>query len=154
MNLSPDIRLKRTNNTDTDFKSLVSLLDKFLQELNGEAQGDYAPHNKLDYLDTAVVVYLDDEPVGCGCFKQYSDDSVEIKRMFVSPAARGNGVASKILNELEVWATERSFKYAVLETLKTNTEAVNLYTKQSYKVIDNYGPYITLTNSVCMRKTL
>ncbi len=154
MNLSPDIRLKRTNNTDTDFKSLVSLLDKFLQELNGEAQGDYAPHNKLDYLDTAVVVYLDDEPVGCGCFKQYSDDSVEIKRMFVSPAARGNGVASKILNELEVWATERSFKYAVLETLKTNTEAVNLYNKQSYKVIDNYGPYITLTNSVCMRKEL
>jgi len=154
MNLSPDIRLKRTNNTDTDFKSLVSSLDKFLQELNGEAQGDYVPHNKLDYLDTAVVVYLDDEPVGCGCFKQYSDDSVEIKRMFVSQAARGNGIASKILNELEVWATERSFKYAVLETLKTNTEAVNLYNKQSYKVIDNYRPYITLTNSVCMRKEL
>ncbi len=154
MNLPPDIRLKRTNNTDTDFLSLVSLLDKFLQELNGEAQGDYAPHNKLDYLDTAVVIYIDDKPVGCGCFKQYSDDSVEIKRMFVSAAARGNGIASKILNELEVWATERGFKYAVLETLKTNTEAVNLYNKQNYKVIDNYGPYITLTNSVCLRKEL
>jgi hypothetical protein len=51
MNLSTDIRLKRTNNTDTDFLSQVSLLDKFLQELNGEAQGDYAPHNKLYYLD-------------------------------------------------------------------------------------------------------
>ena len=154
MTLPPDIRLKRTNNTDTDFLSLVSLLDKFLQELNGEAQGDYEPHNKLNYLDTAVVVYINDEPVGCGCFKQYSDDSVEIKRMFVSPAARGNGIASKILNELEVWATERGFKYAVLETLKTNTEAVNLYNKQNYKVIDNYGPYITLTNSVCLRKEL
>lgn len=154
MTLPPDIRLKRTNNTDTDFLSLVSLLDKFLQELNGEAQGDYEPHNKLNYLDTAVVVYINDEPVGCGCFKQYSDDSVEIKRMFVSAAARGNGIASKILNELEVWATERGFKYAVLETLKTNTEAVNLYNKQNYKVIDNYGPYITLTNSVCLRKEL
>jgi ribosomal protein S18 acetylase RimI-like enzyme len=74
--------------------------------------------------------------------------------MFVSPAARGNGIASKILNELEVWATEKGFKYTVLETLKTNTEAVNLYNKQHYKVIDNYGPYITLTNSVCMRKEL
>lgn len=154
MNLSTDIRLKRTNNTDTHFLLLVSLLDKFLQELNGEAQGDYAPHNKLDYLDTAVLVYLDDEPVGCGCFKQYSNNSVEIKRMFVSPAARGKGIASKILNELELWATEKGFKYTVLETLKTNTEAVNLYNKQNYKVIDNYGPYITLTNSVCMRKEL
>jgi len=154
MSLSPDIRLKRTNNTDTDFLSLVSLLDKFLQGLNGEAQGDYASHNKLDYLDTAIVVYLNDEPVGCGCFKQYNDNSVEVKRMFVSPIARGKGIASKILTGLELWATERGFKYTVLETLKTNTEAVNLYKKQNYKVIDNYGPYITLTNSVCMRKEL
>ncbi|SDS85371.1 Acetyltransferase (GNAT) family protein [Mucilaginibacter mallensis] len=154
MNLSPDIRLKRTNNTDPDFNSLVSLLDKFLQELNGEAQADYTPHNKLDYLDTAVVIYLNDKPVGCGCFKQYNDDSVEIKRMFVSPTARGNGIASGILKELELWAAEKGFKYTVLETLKTNTEAVNLYNKQNYKVIDNYGPYITLTNSVCLRKEL
>jgi putative acetyltransferase len=149
-----DITLKRTNNTDTDFKSLVSLLDNFLQELNGEAQADYVQHNKLDYLDTAVVVYLNNTPVGCGCFKQYSTDAVEIKRMFVHPSARGKGVASAILNELELWATEKGFKYTVLETLKTNTEAVNLYYKQNYQAIDNYGPYIKLINSFCMQKEL
>jgi putative acetyltransferase len=149
-----DITLKRTNNTDTNFKSLVSLLDSFLQELNGEAQADYVQHNKLDYLDTAVVVYLNSTPVGCACFKQYSTDAVEIKRMFVHPSARGKGVASAILNELEIWAKEKGFNYTVLETLKTNIEAVNLYKKQGYDIIDNYGPYIKLINSFCMQKEL
>jgi putative acetyltransferase len=148
------ITLKRTNNTDADFKSLVSLLDNFLQELNGKAQADYVQHNKLDYLDTAVVVYLNNTPIGCGCFKQYNADAVEIKRMFVHSMARGKGVASAILNELELWAKEKEFKYTVLETLKTNIEAVNLYQKQSYHVIANYGPYIKLTNSVCMQKEI
>ena len=146
--------LKRTNNNDADFKSLVSLLDAFLQELNGEAQADYVQHNKLDYLDTVVVAYLNNNPVGCGCFKQFDVDTIEIKRMFVHLSTRGKGVASVILNELELWAAEKGFNYAVLETLKTNIEAVNLYKKQGYNIIDNYGPYIKLTDSICMQKKL
>jgi len=154
MTTANTITLKITNNNDPDFKYLVTLLDGYLLVLNGEEQSNYTPHNKLDYLDTAVVVYQDNQPAGCGCFKKFDNDTVEIKRMFVKDDSRGKGIASSILNELELWAKETGFKYTVLETLKHNSEAVNLYTKQGYSVIDNYGPYITLTNSVCMQKVL
>jgi len=154
MNTENSLSIKRTDNNDPDFKYLVTLLDEYLLVLNGEAQAHYTPHNKLDYLNTAVVVYHDNQPIGCGCFKKYDDDTVEIKRMFVKDNNRGKGIASRILNELELWGKEIGLSYTVLETLKTNTGAVNLYKKQGYYVIDNYGPYITLTNSVCMQKSL
>ena len=152
--MQSNIVLKRTNNSDPDFKSLVVILDKFLLELNGDASDDYTPHNKLDYLDTAIVAYADDIPAGCGCFKKYNDTTVEVKRMFVKDTARGKGIASSILNELEIWAKEKGYLYTVLETLKSNTEAVNLYKKYGYALIDNYGPYVNLPGSVCMRKVL
>lgn len=154
MTTANDITLKRTSNTDPDFKYLVTLLDEYLLVLNGEEQSNYAPHNKLDYLDTVIVAYYNDQPVGCGCFKKFDNDTVEIKRMFIKDDQRGKGIASRILNELELWAKETGFKFTVLETLKTNSEAVNLYKKRGYSVINNYGPYITLTNSVCMQKSL
>ena len=42
-----NIILKRTNNSDPDFKLLISLLDQYLAEQNGEAHAFYAPNNKL-----------------------------------------------------------------------------------------------------------
>ncbi|MBT2160535.1 GNAT family N-acetyltransferase [Zobellia sp. KMM 6746] len=38
--------------------------------------------------------------MGCGAIKPMHGTSTEIKRMYVSPKARGNGIATKILKEL------------------------------------------------------
>ncbi|WP_179413314.1 GNAT family N-acetyltransferase [Mucilaginibacter sp. E4BP6] len=146
--------LKRTSNTETDFKKLISKLDKYLSIVNGEQDAFYAPNNVLDPLDTAVIAYYNNKPVGCGCFKRYDEDSVEIKRMYVDPDLRGRGIASTILNELEKWAKENGFKYTVLETGLKLDDANALYRKQGYEVIENYGQYAGITSSVCMKKTL
>ena len=148
------IILKRTSNTETDFKKLISKLDKYLSIVNGEQDAFYAPNNVLDPLDTAVIAYYNNKPVGCGCFKRYDEDSVEIKRMYVDPDLRGRGIASTILNELEKWAKENGFKYTVLETGLKLDDANALYRKQGYEVIENYGQYAGITSSVCMKKTL
>jgi len=146
--------LKRASNTETDFKKLISKLDKYLSIVNGEQDAFYAPNNVLDPLDTAVIAYYNNKPVGCGCFKRYDEDSVEIKRMYVDPDLRGRGIASTILNELEKWAKENGFKYTVLETGLKLDDANALYRKQGYEVIENYGQYAGITSSVCMKKTL
>jgi GNAT superfamily N-acetyltransferase len=148
------IILKRTSNTETDFKKLISKLDKYLSIVNGEQDAFYAPNNVLDPLDTAVIAYYNNKPVGCGCFKRYDEDSVEIKRMYVDPDLRGRGIASTILNELEKWAKENGFNYTVLETGLKLDDANALYRKQGYEVIENYGQYAGITSSVCMKKTL
>ena len=149
-----EIILKRTDNYHPDFIQLISLLDEYLAKRNGDAHSFYAPKNILDHLNTAIIAYLDNIPIGCGCFKKFDVDSVEIKRMYVDAAARGKGIATKVLNELERWAKENGFTYAVLETGVKFDDALGLYKKWGYNVIENYGPYIGVSNSVCMQKKL
>jgi putative acetyltransferase len=148
------IVLKRTSNTKSDFKNLISKLDKYLSIVNGEQDAFYAPNNVLDPLDTAVIAYYNDKPVGCGCFKKFDEQSVEIKRMYVDPELRGRGIASAVLNELEKWAKENGFKHTVLETGLKLDDANALYRKQGYEIIENYGKYAGVKSSVCMKKAL
>ena len=114
----------------------------------------YAQFNGIDALKNCVVFYLDKTLVACGAFKEFNEDSVEIKRMFVQPDFRGKGIASKALKVLEDWAKELNYSYAVLETGLRQPEAIALYKKNNYTVIDNYAPYEYMDNSVCFRKAL
>jgi GNAT superfamily N-acetyltransferase len=108
----------------------------------------------VDKIGHVVVAYLEGKPVGCGAFKEYSNDAVEIKRMYVLPEMRGRGIASQVLAELESWAAELHYNNCVLETGKKQPEAIRLYQKSSYNIIPNYGQYEGIENSVCMKKSI
>jgi putative acetyltransferase len=146
--------LLRVNSGDSDFKRLVALLDRDLNGRYGNLQSVYDGFNAVESIDTAVVAKMDDRAVGCGCFKPFDGDTVEIKRMFVLPEHRGKGIAGRILDELERWAIESGFSRSVLETGVKQTEAVGLYQKKGYARIENYGQYAGMKNSVCFEKRL
>jgi len=148
------LKITRTDSENEDFQALVRLLDADLAIRDGDMHGYYAQFNKIDALKTVVVAHQDESAVGCGAFKKFTDESVEIKRMFVRPENRGQGIAVEILKELENWAAEIGFKSAVLETGKKQPEAIRLYAKSGYEPIPNYGQYDGLENSVCMKKSL
>jgi putative acetyltransferase len=148
------LTLIRVNSGDEDFKLLVGLLDQNLSERNGTQQTWYDQFNVVGALATVVVAKMDDQPAGCGCFKQFDKDTVEIKRMFVKVEYRRRGIAGRILKELEVWAAEIGFSRAVLETGKKQTEALDLYRKNGYGRIENFGQYAGDENSVCFAKSL
>jgi GNAT superfamily N-acetyltransferase len=59
-----------------------------------------------------------------------------------------------VLAELEAWAGEEGCSRAILETGMPHFEAISLYKKSGYRIIENYGPYKNLPNSVCMEKML
>jgi putative acetyltransferase len=148
------ITLKRTTSEDTDFQYLVALLDQDLKIRDGEEHDFYNQFNKITMIKYAVVAYMDNVPVGCGAFKEYDTETVEIKRMFVLPDFRGKGIATSVLHELETWATEVNYKAAILETGKKQPEAIALYQKMGYTITANYGQYENVENSVCMRKAI
>jgi len=148
------LTIKRTNGTDKDFNLLIQQLDHELWAIMNEVQATYDQFNKVPDIDTVIVAYEKNRPVGCGCFKKNSDDMVEIKRMFVVPDLRGKGIASVVLKELETWAKELNFSKAILETGKRMTHATNLYQNHGYVITENYGQYIGLEESVCMKKDL
>lgn len=148
------IHLVRTNSDHPDFIELVKHLDKDLHERDGEEHSFYAQFNKIDAIKHVIVAYQHETALGCGAFKAYGEDVVEIKRMYVSPKGRGKGIATEILLELEAWAKELSYQKCVLETGKKQPEAIRLYQKNGYQLIPNYGQYKEVENSVCFEKTI
>jgi GNAT superfamily N-acetyltransferase len=97
-----------------------------------------------------LVARLGGEPVACGGWRTLShfvdapadaDDVGEIKRMYVTPGARGTGVAAALLAALEDAARERGMRRLVLETGLKQPEAIRFYEKNGYRRIPNYGYY-------------
>lgn len=146
--------IKRTTANDAGFQLLVNKLDHELWNELKEDQATYDQYNLVVDIPTAVVIYNDETPVACGCFKEFDEQTVEIKRMFVQKDHRGKGLSKQILSELEQWAKEKNYQFSVLETSIHFTVARNLYSASGYKVIPNYGQYAGLSESVCMKKEL
>lgn len=148
------IQIVRTTSSNPHFGSLIALLDEELNNRYGALQKGYDKHNNIEQNNTVVLALDGELPVGCACFKQYNNYTVEIKRMFVRKEYRGKGISKLVLTELEAWAGENGFKTAVLETGIGQPEAIGLYFKAGYVKTENYGPYIGNKNSVCMMKEL
>lgn len=66
----------------------------------------------------------------------------------------GKGISKLVLRELEVWANELGYNFAVLETGIQYKAARTLYQTSGYRIIPNYGQYKDLEESVCMKKEL
>ena len=148
------IHLSRTTSDNRHFRTLVNQLDAELRVMYADLMDTYDQHNIIEQIDTVVIAYMHDVPVGCGCFKPFDEEAVELKRMFVAKDARGKGISKLILAELETRAYELGFKYTLLETGSKNIDAQHLYRKSGYADIPKYGPYVDLPDSICMRKRI
>jgi len=148
------IALLRTTSDHADFQKLVVQLDAYLRVIDGEDHAFYSQFNKSNLLKNALIAYEDNFPVGIGAYKEYDAEIIEIKRMFTFPEQRGKGIAKTILTELENWAREENYSTAILETGVELKNAISLYQNMGYQVIENYGQYIGVENSICMKKHL
>ena len=144
----------RTNSNNSEFIKLVSELDLYLSGINGDSNDFFTQHNKIDLINHVIIIYENEIAVGCGAIKHFNENSMEIKRMFVSTSHRRKGIARKILNELTSWAKELGYKTCVLETSDTMTSAVKLYTNSGFFIIPNYGPYQEIKSSICFEKSI
>lgn len=148
------LNIVRTNSDNTDFLNLITHLDQYLRVLDGEDHSFFAQFNKVDHINHVIVIYLDNVAVACGAIKEYEVDTMEVKRMFTSPAVRGRGIASTVLRELQQWSLELGYTRCILEMGKLQTQAEILYRKNNYTVIPNYGQYKGVESSLCFEKLL
>ncbi len=148
------LHLIQSDSSHPDFVTLVQFLDADLRIRDGEDHAFYAQYNKIDLIKHVIVAYLDEKPVGCGAIKAYDAHTMEVKRMYVYPELRGQGIAGQVLQGLEAWAATLGYKKCILETGQMQPEAIRLYQKNGYTVIPNYGQYVGIDNSVCFEKVL
>ena len=144
----------KTNSKNIDFIKLVEQLDAELTIKDGEDHDFYHQFNSIANLNFVVVAYKGKKAIGCGAIKHFDEQTMEIKRMFVPESARGLGVATQILSHLESWALQLGYSKCTLETGKILVEAIALYKKCNYLIINNYGQYKDVENSVCFQKQL
>ena len=99
------------------------------------------------------AAFVDDEVVGCGgCWLH--DGYAEIKRVYVSPKARGLGLAKKLMQRIEAEAVAHDKLVARLETGIHQPEALGLYRAIGYINRGPFGDYAEDPNSVFMEKAL
>ena len=98
-----------------------------------------------------LVAYVDDVPAACGGWRAHETD-VELKRMYVSPAFRGRGLARALLAELERTAAETGYRRVILETGQRQPEAIALYRSAGYAPVPRFGFYADEPSAVHLGK--
>lgn len=144
----------RTNSTHQDFISLVRQLDIELATIDGDEHSFYVQYNKIDKINHVIIAYENELPIACGAIKQFSENTMEVKRMYILAPYRGKGTASGVLIQLEKWAAEMNYSHCILETGIRQPDAIRLKGKNGYLPIPNYGQYAGVENNLCFEKAL
>lgn len=90
-----------------------------------------------------ILCLSDGLPIGCVGLKGTDKGYAEIKRLWVSPAARGLGMAKRLMVEVEARARELGITLLRLDTNSKLPEAVRLYQTSGWTEIDRFNedPY-------------
>lgn len=124
-----------------------SCLLAYFRELASRFEGGFDPQLSNPAHDDEVtppaglflLATLYGEPVGCGALKFHPGGPAEIKRMWVSPAARGLGIGRRMLAELEGHARAHGAASARLETNQALAEAISLYRSAGYREVQPFN---------------
>jgi ribosomal protein S18 acetylase RimI-like enzyme len=115
-------------------------LRAYVAELKTRFDTGFDPSRSISALDEELrppaglflLASLQDRPIGCGALKFHGSGPTEIKRMWVSPDARGHGIGRRLLTELEAHAAGHGATVLRLETNETLAEAIGLYRSAGY----------------------
>lgn len=99
----------------------------------------------------AVARNEEGKAVGCGAIVVGLEFG-ELKRMFVRPENRGQGVAAKLLTFLEAQAAAEGCTTFMLETGPSQPEALSFYARSGYERRGPFGGYRPDPFSVFMEK--
>ena len=107
-----------------------------------------------DVLATVLAVADGVGPVAHAALRSLNGEW-EVKRVVVLESARGRGVASLLMAEIEAIAARGGASRVILQTGDQQPEAVALYSKLGYTRIPVYEPYATaIPFSLCFEKRL
>ncbi|MCA2217214.1 GNAT family N-acetyltransferase [Jidongwangia harbinensis] len=128
-----------------DEPAVQKLVGEALAELSQRygGSGDDTPVSAADFAPPRgrfFVAGRGDELIGCAGWRVHGEDA-ELKRMFTTPAARGLGVARRLLAVVEDSARADGRARVILETGDKQPEAIALYQSCGYERIPDFGYY-------------
>ncbi|BCJ54658.1 N-acetyltransferase [Actinoplanes sp. NBRC 14428] len=137
------ITIRESRFDDPAVQALIALTMAELSARYG-GSGDDTPVAAADFAPPTGAFLVAEGPdgrlIGCAGWRAHGSDA-ELKRMFTIEAARGKGVARRVLAAIEDSARERGYKRVILETGDKQPEAIALYEKCGYERIEDFGYY-------------
>lgn len=140
---------------------IAALLEAHLDLMRSQSPPESVHALDLESLRVPEITFWtawdEGELLGCGALKQLPQyGEGEIKSMHTAKAARGRGIAAKLLTHLEDHAKELGLSRLNLETGSQDgfAPARNLYAKFGYQECPPFGDYGEDPNSTFMTKSL
>jgi GNAT superfamily N-acetyltransferase len=103
---------------------------------------------------TFLLARLDEKAVGCGGISRLDATTVEVRRMYVAPEARGQGISRAVLERLLQEARDLGYTTVRLETGNRQSEAIGLYRGAGFQPIPCWGPFVEDPISLCFELQL
>ncbi|AMY71700.1 bifunctional helix-turn-helix transcriptional regulator/GNAT family N-acetyltransferase [Frigidibacter mobilis] len=121
----------------------AELARRFAQGFDVSLSRDPDAQDMLPPRGAFVIAESDGLPLGCVGLKGTDKGYAEIKRLWVSPAARGLGLSRRLMARVEELAAQAEIKVLRLDTNSALTEAVSLYRKTGWHEIARFNddPY-------------
>lgn len=125
-----------------DAVALIVELEAHLSPLYPQAsRHGYSIEKLIQQKVAFFIMRVAEHPAGCGGVQIYGKEYGEIKRMYVRPSFRGQGLARQMLTHLVDYARHRSVPLLRLETGIHQTEAIRLYERFGFQRIGPFGQY-------------
>jgi putative acetyltransferase len=152
MNNKATIRIE--NPRDAGVKELIAALDRYLSALYPPASNHFLDLEQLARPEIRFfVARREGAPLACGALRIDAGYG-EVKRMYVAPRARGQGLGRAILETLEAEASRAGLGLVRLETGIHQAEAIALYRSSGYVDCPPFGEYQADPLSRFMEKRL
>jgi len=137
-----------------DVHALIGELDAYLYSLY--------PADSVYALDIAALLRPEvhfavardgaGAALGCGAVV-ITTEYGEIKRVYIRPQARGQGLARRLMEALEAVAIQNGCRTLMLETGPTQPEALALYERMGFRYCGPFGDYQENPLSAFMQKS-
>lgn len=85
-----------------------------------------------------LLVKEGDEAVGCAGLRRWQGDIAELKRMYLKPSRRGQGMGRRLLGSALQHARQLGYRRVRLDTLPSMQAAIALYREAGFKHIPAY----------------
>jgi putative acetyltransferase len=97
---------------------------------------------------------VDGAALGCVALRRLEAGLLELRRMYVRPAARGSGVADALLASAEARALQLGARRLILQCGTAQPEAIAVYRRHGYEPIAPFGEYAQFDSSRCFGRDL
>jgi putative acetyltransferase len=151
---SADIDVIPGDPRDPQATALLKASHALMQSLFSEEDNHFLSIDELCTPDIQFFVAKEgDTTLGCVALANKGAYG-EIKSMFVDPAARGKGIAHKLMTKLDEAARAQGLSAIKLETGDKLNEAHSLYRAHGFVDCGPFGNYEANSSSIFMTKTL